>query len=410
VTLGEHLATELFGGGSVAGDDSVDALDDRHQFSESRLPDAARLIQHLGAVHLKQVEEVGRQHDAPRVGGRRAAGRGLLEGARPAGRIDGECFAVQYAAVAGEGGHCRGDFGQPDGDLVQASGVDTHPVALLVRLDAYPVQLRLDRYRIAAQLGERLGDRRRAGSQHRQYRTTHLQPNRRQSLGTASGRRLCRGRHGAAEHRGPPHQCQRDVEGSGDRLQQDAFERSLASLTDNHPAQEALLVVGGPVHQLGQARFPGELRARSAEVAQPIEGGVDLGEREARRHCRPETGQRTPPDSGATLPQPPGEEVREQVDLIGLGLGEQVGQHRDLAVARTGRRHLSRGVNHGCEEHAPFYLVSGTGSRSRLVRDGAVAVCRDGGTNSPRTVTANQSVSQCRSPFEKASTWLGTPQ
>lgn len=138
--------------------------------------------------------------------------------------------------MTGQGGHRRGDFGQPDGDLVQASGVDAHPVALFVRLHAYPVQLRLDRYRIAAQLGERLGDGRRAGGQHRQYRTTHLQPNGHQSLGTASGRRLCRGRHRAAEHRGPPHQSQRDIEGSGDRLQQDAFERSLASLTDNQPA------------------------------------------------------------------------------------------------------------------------------------------------------------------------------
>ena len=174
--------------------------------------------------------------------------------------------------------------GQPAGDLVQGAGEQANLAARQVGLDPDPVELPLHRGRLAlADLGQRFGDARRAGRQHRPHWPADLQPERAQRLAPAGQRR---GRHRpqrAAQHHGPAYVGGRHRGGAGHRVGHHPFQRALAQLTGQQPGQELLLGPRGPAEQLTDQGPPRRRRPLPGHRADRREGRVHLGQAQCRR-------------------------------------------------------------------------------------------------------------------------------
>ena len=233
-------------------------------------------------------------------------------------------------------------------DLVATSTLG----AVAVHLDADAVELGVDGDLAAAGLGQRLGDRRRAGRQHRQHRPTDLEPDGAQG-GLASRERRPRDRdRRPGEHRGAAHVRERYVGGDGEPLLDQRVERALPHRAGDHAAQPRLLVGGRPAEQLGHGGRPRRLRAGAGERGEAVERLVHLEHGQGRRRRGSgSVAEPPPPQTGPPLAQRAADVRRHGLDLVGGGALEQVGDRRDLRLARAGGGDRCRGGDDVGEQH-----------------------------------------------------------
>jgi hypothetical protein len=101
-----------------------------------------------------------------------------------------------------------------------------------------------------------------------------------------------------------------------------------------------MLARAGAGHQLAQQPAALGLRSRSGAGADPLEGGVDLGDGQARRAVAGggSVAQRRPAHADLALAQLAGQERHAGGDLVRAQAVQRSGQARDLLAPRGGRR------------------------------------------------------------------------
>ena len=302
---------------------------------------AGRQVDQVVAVEVQHVEEVRRERDLraqPRdVQAARRAGRGLLEGARPASVVQRDGLAVEDEGLALQREHRLDHLGQPVGDLVEAAGEEAHLAVAAVGLDPDAVELAVH----DGAVGSRgpAGPRRRPGPrpQHRAHRAADHEADGLQARDPARQRGDRSGPGMPGEHHGAAHGRLGHVGGGGDRLEHHAVEGALAHLAGDQPAQEVLLGCGGPgeerLHR-GGPRGGGADAAQGSDGLQPaVHHGQRQGGRGGRRGQRPEA---APAHADAPLREDPGEVGRGRGHLLGSRRTQGAGQRLDLRGARPG--------------------------------------------------------------------------
>ena len=207
----------------------------------------------------------------------------------------------------------------------------------------------------ATDLGQRFGDARRAGREHRAHRPPDLQPEGRQRRAAARQRR---GRHRAqraAQHHRPAHVRDRHRRGPGDRVGHHPLQRALPQLAGQQPEQESLFALGGPAEQLTDQRLARGRRTLPGHRPDRRERRVHLGQsqRGDRRGRNPSrsTAQPTPICRCGSSPD-------RYATAIGTSSGpasrSAAGQHVDLGQPGAGRGHGLRHLGDLSEQHPPI--------------------------------------------------------
>ena len=283
----------------------------------------------------------------------RLAGR--VRSRRPAGVVERDRLAVEDEPPVGQVAHQLDHLGHPDGDLVEAAGPDPDVVAVLVHLHADAVELGVHGD-LAVETLERRVEVRRARREHGSHRAHDLEAERAQRLLAVAqrGHRHRRGR--PREHRRPPNTVRCHLRGRGHRVEHQRVESALTELAGDEPAQVGLLVGRGPAEQVAHLLLADRLGAGSGDLAEPLEGRVDLDrvERRALRRLR-QCHQPAPTEPGAPLPERPAEVVHDHGQhLVALGGGarQHVRQGGDFGLAGAGGAHGRVGGDEVGEQHA----------------------------------------------------------
>jgi len=189
-------------------------------------------VDQVGALQVEGVEQEHGKRDrrtlALQAGG---AGRRVLERQRPAVLAQRDQLAVQHRAGQRQLGQDSHHLGQAGRDVVERPGEQAHVPLGQVRLDPDAVELPFHRafHRgHAADLGQRFGDRCRAGGEHRPHRAAHLQAERRQRAAAAGQRGGGHRRQRAAQHHGPADLRHRHRSRPRHGLGHDSLQRPLA--------------------------------------------------------------------------------------------------------------------------------------------------------------------------------------
>ena len=201
-------------------------------------------------------------------------------------------------------------------------------------LDPRAVELPLDRGRM--DLRERGADVGRGLGEHRLERMADPQAQRREPrLALRQGDRRD-GAEVAAEHERAPHRGELDVRRLRDRVGHHARERALAQVAGQQPDEEPLLGLGRAGHEVAeQAAALGD-GARARARPDPLERGVDVGDRQVRCALAAGRGvaERGPADADLPLAQFAGQERDAGGDLGGVEPAQRGGQVGDLLAAR----------------------------------------------------------------------------
>jgi hypothetical protein len=199
-----------------------------------------------------------------------------------------------------------------------------------------------------------------------------------QSLPSAGRRGGRGGRRRAGEHRRPPDEVGRDVEGLGDGLEQDAFQGSLPGLADDQPAEEGLLGGGWRVPSAPRAPPAGRAGARPCQRPQPFQGLVDLGDGEGGLFRGREAGQRAPADPVRRCRSRP---ARKWASTSTSARSARAAARPAPRPWRCGtrRRHLLGGRDHLGEQHGSFLPAATDSGKGAAVR-AAASVTESGGT------------------------------
>ena len=204
----------------------------------------------------------------------------LLEGQRPARRVEGHHLAVQdergTAEITARDGH---DVGQAPGDVGHAAAPDRHPLAVAVELDARAVVLVLDRGG-AAVGGQRLVHVARDLGQHRQQRHEDARRRGGQRLRPLPQRE--RGHRGevAGHQRGAAHRRRRHAGRFRDGLQHEPLGEAHAHLAEDHALEQVALLRRRARGQLAEPRVAHLPRPRPRRLGHRPERLRHIGQRQ----------------------------------------------------------------------------------------------------------------------------------
>jgi hypothetical protein len=307
-----------------------------------------------------QMQHVEQEHRKLDGGGFRVrflaggAGRGVLEGQRPAIRPQRDQLAVEDRRAHRQLGQRRNDLGQPAGDLIQGPGEQAHGAFGQMGLDPDAVELPLHRRLGRAlrrapgrgapvDLGQGVGDARSAGGEHRPDRPTDLQAEGAQGVTAARHRGGGHRAERAAHHHRPAHLGHGYRSRAGDGLGHHAFQRALAQLTGEQAVQKLLLGLGGPAEQLADQRLPRGRRPLAGDRADRGEPGVHLAQRQRGGGRRGEPApQRSPSHADLPLRQFPGQVRDGDRHLERPGLAQHGRKRLDLGEPGARRGHGPR--------------------------------------------------------------------
>ncbi len=276
----------------------------------------------------------------------------LLEGPGAAVVAEGEGLAVQDELVGVQGPHRLDDLRKDVGLLVQTTGEDPDPVAVLVGLEPGAVELVLEGG--PAQPLQGVLHAPRGPGEHGLDGPEELE-------GEGLQRPLPPGQDGpghvpglAPEHHRPPDAPGLQPRGLGEGLDQQPLLRALTELAQDQAGQERLLVVGGPAEQLLQrlpAARPGPLARDLPDRAQRL-----VGLREGERRLvgglhREHLVQRRRADPDLPVGQLAGEVGHRHRGLLGIRLREELRQAPDLLQARRDVGHGVVGLDQARELH-----------------------------------------------------------
>ena len=294
------------------------------------------------------------------------AGRDL-ERMRPPAGLEGDELAVEHGRADGQRQRGRDHLGHAGGDVVQGPGEHAHLGPSPVHLDAGPVQLPLD---------------------GRPPPPSPWPPRRwwRSRPASAGGGGRPPGGTGAAPGTPPA----RAAAATGPRAPRSMKARRTSAGDpggpghglDHHPLQGALAQLAGEQARPGTAarsRWPGRTArpaaaaappaTRAGQRADPLEGGVDLGDGQGRGGRRVgRVPQRRPADPDLALAQLAGEERHRRVDLARLQAPQA--RRQPLHLGQAGGAGGDGGGRPGdlVEQHGAILLdrpTTGTGLAGR---------------------------------------------
>jgi hypothetical protein len=359
VPVRERVAEELARFGDRASDQARHEQLGRHGPGQLGVPPPVGQVDQIRAVGVQHVEQEHRKRDAGAGVLAGGAGRGVLEGQRPAVRAQRDQLAVEDRRAhrqLGQGGHHHRESA---GDLIQGPGEQAHGAFGQMRLDPDAVELPLHRafhrafHRIqagrlsrrgsggrrsralrratGADLGQGFFDTRGAGREHRPDRPAHLQAEGVQRVPPA---RECRDGHRperAAQHHRPANLSHGHGSRPGHRLGHHALQRTLPQLAGQQAVKELLLDLGGPAEQLADQRLSRGRRSLAGDRADRGETRVHLGQgqRGGRRRGEPAP-QRGPAHTDLPLRQLPGQVRDGDRHLKRPGLAQRGRERLDL--------------------------------------------------------------------------------
>jgi signal recognition particle subunit SRP54 len=290
VSVRERIAEELARFGDRASDQAGHKQLGWHGPGQFGVPPPVGQVDQVHPVGMQHVEQKHRKLDGGGflvrllAGG---AGRGVLEGQRPAVRPQRDQLAVEDRRAHRQLGQRRNDLGEPAGDLIQGPGEQAHGAFGQMGLDPDAVELPLHRrLRRAfgrgapADLGQGVGDARSAGGEHRPDRSADLQAEGVQGVTAARQRGGGHRAERAAHHHRPANLGHRYRSRAGDGLGHHAFQRALPQLTGEQAIQKLLLGLGSPAEQLADQRLPRGRRPLAGDRADRGEPGVYLAQRQ----------------------------------------------------------------------------------------------------------------------------------
>ena len=236
---------------------------------------------------------------------------------------------------------------------------------------------------------ERRG-RRATTREHRLQRAQEAEADRGQCLLSAAEGQGGDLRQIARQHRCSPHHRWGHTRRPGHRVDHDPFERALAQLAQEQPAQEVGLRFRRPSEQVGQGLGAGGAGAGPFEGRQRVQGPVQVadGERRVGRRRDRHGGERRPPDADASLARLPAEQGDGRRHLVAGQRAEQLGEDGHLPGAGGRGAHPPGGGDEVGQEHGHRpSLACGTAASARARRRTTArppVATVGGGTPSPK--------------------------
>jgi hypothetical protein len=281
VPVRERVAEELARFGDRTRDQPGREQVGRHGPGQFGVPPLVGQVDQIRPVGVQHVEQEHRKRDAgtfgvPVLAG--GAGRGVLEGQRPAVRAQRDQLAVEDRRAHRQPGQDGHHLREPAGDLIQGPGEQAHGALRQMRLDPDAVELPLHRAgRVAADLGQGVGDTRSAGREHRPDRPAYLQAEGVQRVPATRERRGGHRPERAAQHHRPAHLGHRHRSRPGHSLGHHAFQRSLPQFAGQQTVKEFLLDLGRPAEQLADQGLARGRGSRAGDRADRGQTSVHLG-------------------------------------------------------------------------------------------------------------------------------------